>query len=116
MFCKFLRLWMDSPEVARMMSVPRQTVWRWSPGKSLAFGKKKAKAIPLLGTISDVAVARKTGLSAGSARNLRLELGIDPYAPPLSTVKRAVRDRNNRKRIFAERQVAQEMMEAWRAP
>ena len=115
-FCKFLRLWMPPPEVARMMNVPRQTIWRWSPGKNPAFGKRKEKAIPLLGTISDSAIARKVGLSATSVFNLRLKLGIDPHIPPLSTKKRAVLDRNNRKKLFAERQVNQELMASWKSP
>ena len=110
---KFLRLWKSCPEVGRIMNVPRQTVWRWSPGRDPTIDRKKEKAIPLLGTMSDMDIARKTGLSQSGVCYFRQRLGIDAYIRPPYI---PLRERELREQRIAETQVAQKLMKAWRSP
>ena len=115
-FCKFLRLRMSPKEVSDFMGIAKSTVWHWSPGPSDKFQKKWAKALPLLGTRPDTVIGSMTGLSKDSIRMRRVKLGVPAFAPPLSMRTKAVRERSNRAKRFAERQVNQELMASWKSP
>ncbi len=115
-FCQFLRLWMSSSEVARLMNISKPTIHRWAPSKDRKAEKKRKKAMPLLGTMHDAAVGRQVGLSKTCIRNLRLQRNIPPYVPPLSARAKTVRERDLILRKAAENQVNQDLMNAWKAP
>jgi len=107
---------MPNVAVAKHMGIPRQTISRWMPGKDPHLIRKWKRATPLLGLESDADIGRKVGLSKSSIANLRNKKNIPPYISPLSTRARAIRERNNRAEKFAEKQVGQELMNAWRSP
>ena len=111
--CKFLRLWKPSADVARIMGVPPPTVSSWSPGRDRRITKAIKRAIPLLGLDYDTAIGRKVGLSASCIRDHRNQRGIPPYR--MSHLKTAY-NRNIILENCAEKQVAQELLNAWRAP
>ena len=111
-YCKFLRLWLTTAIVAQHTGIPKPTISSWSPRRKSA--KAIKKAIPLLGLASDAAVGRKVGLSASCIRDHRRYRGIRPYR--MSDKQKTAYNRRLILDNSAEKQVAHELMNSWKAP
>jgi len=113
LWARFLRLWLSVPEVSRRMNIPLSTIKLWAPANK-QYGKKWAIAIPLLGTLDDAAVGRKSGLTRSAIWIKRNELGIPKYRRQLKP--RSIAEKVRIEKESAENQVMQELMNSWKAP
>ena len=96
------------------MNIPTSTIKEWAPGPDIRFKRMWAIADPLLGTEPDVVVARKSGLSPDSISKRRQKKDIPAYVKPLKA--RTLHELEYLRQRRAERQVAQELLNAWKAP
>ena len=98
---------MTAPAVARHTGIAKTTLYMWTPGSDRKLERALKKATPLLGLKSDAAIARKVGLSTECIRSHRMHRGLQPFNPH--------EERQNLQQD-AEKRVAQELRDSWRAP
>jgi len=103
-----------------MLNIPASTLKGWGYGYAnffVRYEKKWEKAIPLLGTMTDAKIAKKVGITKSCIWHKRQALGIPKCTyEPRRKSKRVIAERAVLAEQIAEKQVAQELMNAWRAP